>query len=267
MVNGDPGRLQQIVWNLLTNAVKFTPKGGHAELLLRRVNSHIELSVADTGVGIPESFLPLIFDRFSQRDGSTTRAHGGLGLGLSISKQLAELHGGAIKAASPGEGQGATFRLELPISLALAGDERERPHPAAEAPHAEPPELPDLSGASLLVVDDEPDARELLEGIFREHGAHVRSASSAEEALALFAKAPPSAVVSDIGMPGMDGHQLMRALRASEAPGQKVPALALTAFARAEDRKRSLLAGFQAHLAKPFDVSELVLMVAGLIGR
>lgn len=267
VVNGDPSRLQQIVWNLLTNAIKFTPKGGRVELLLRRVNSHIELSVTDTGIGIPQSFLPMVFDRFSQRDGSTTRVAGGLGLGLAISKQLAELHGGTIKASSPGEGKGATFRLELPISLALADDERDRAHPAAEAPHQDSHALPELSGAHILVVDDEADARELLKGIFEERGARVSSAGSAEEALRIFQSSPPSVVVSDIGMPGMDGHQLMRALRASEPPGQRVPALALTAFARAEDRKRSLVAGYQAHLAKPFDISELVLMVAGMVGR
>ena len=267
VVNGDPSRLQQIVWNLLTNAVKFTPKGGRVEVLLRRVNSYIELSVTDTGVGIPESFLPLVFDRFSQRDGSTTRAAGGLGLGLAISKQLAELHGGTIKASSPGEGMGSTFRLELPISLSLAQEGPERAHPAAEAPHPEPCTLPDLTGARILAVDDEPDARELLSRIFEGRGARVAVAASAEEALEMFRTSTPDLVVSDIGMPGMDGYQLMRALRASEPPGQRVPALALTAFARAEDLKRSLLAGFQAHLAKPFDVSELVLMAAGMVGR
>lgn len=267
VVSGDQARLQQIVWNLLTNGIKFTPAGGHVELLLRRVNSHIELCVTDTGIGIPESFLPHVFDRFSQRDSSSTRQQGGLGLGLAISKQLAELHGGTIRASSPGENQGSTFRVELPMALALSDEKRERSASAADGTSGEQAGLPDLAGSSILIVDDEADARELLAGIFEERGAAVRTAGSAEEALKQLRTVPPSVIVSDVGMPDMDGHQMMRLLRASDSPGRNTPALALTAFARAEDRKRSLLAGFQAHLSKPFDVSELVLVVARMLGR
>jgi PAS domain S-box-containing protein len=267
IVSGDSGRLQQVVWNLLTNAIKFTPKGGQVQVLLRRVNSHIELNVADTGIGISASFIPQVFERFSQRDSSTTRAHGGLGLGLAISKQLVELHGGSIRAASPGEGQGSTFTVELPISLVQAEDERERAHPSVESGAEEMLALPKLDGVRAFVVDDEPDARELLTRVFEQQGASVVAFASAEEALAALATSRPSVIVSDIGMPGMDGYQMIRSLRASEPRDSRIPALALTAFARAEDRKRSLIAGYQAHLAKPFDVAELVLLVADLVGR
>ena len=265
MVSADAGRLQQVVWNLLTNAIKFTPKGGQVQVLLQRVNSHIELSVSDNGIGIPESFLPHVFDRFSQRDSSSTRAHGGLGLGLAICKQLVELHGGTIRAASPGEGQGSTFFVELPVSLMQLEEGRE--HPAIDLDPAETLALPKLDGVHVFAVDDEPDAREVLRRMLEDQGAVVTSFASAEETLAALKSTRPTVIVSDVGMPGMDGYQMIRALRAGEACDSRVPALALTAFARAEDRKRSLVAGFQAHLAKPFDVAELVLLVADLVGR
>ena len=267
VVNGDAGRLQQVVWNLLTNAVKFTPKGGQIQVLLQRVNSHVELSVADNGIGIPDGFIGQVFDRFSQRDGSTTRAHGGLGLGLAICKQLVELHGGVIRASSPGEGQGSTFFVELPLSILQVEAERARAHPTAHAHEADGVALPRLDGVHAFVVDDEPDARDLLRRVLEDQGAVVTAFDSADAALAALQKSRPTVIVSDIGMPGMDGYQMMRALRASEARDSRVPALALTAFARAEDRKRALVAGFQAHLAKPFDVAELVLLVADLVGR
>jgi CheY-like chemotaxis protein len=267
MVSGDGGRLQQVVWNLLTNAIKFTPKAGQVQVLLQRVNSHIELRVADTGIGIPANFLPLVFDRFSQRDSSTTRSHGGLGLGLAISRQLVELHGGSIRAASPGEGGGSTFTVELPISIMQAEEERERAHPTAESRTDDVMVLPKLDGARIFVIDDEDDARELLGRIFEEQGATVTAFAAAKDLLAAVATSRPSVIVSDIGMPGMDGFQMIRSLRASESRDARIPALALTAFARAEDRKRSLMAGYQAHLAKPFDVAELVLLVADLVGR
>jgi PAS domain S-box-containing protein len=265
IVSGDAGRLQQVVWNLLTNAIKFTPKGGRVQVLLQRVNSHVELSVSDTGIGIPASFLPQVFDRFSQRDSSSTRAHGGLGLGLAICRQLVELHGGSIRAASPGEGQGSTFHVELPVSIMQV--EVERAHPTAELHDSEPVAIPRLDGVHAFVVDDEPDARELLRRVLQDQGASVTLFDSAQAALDALATSRPSVIVSDIGMPEMDGHQMMRALRAAEPRESRIPALALTAFARAEDRKRALLAGFQAHLAKPFDVAELVLLVADLVGR
>lgn len=266
-VSGDTGRLQQIIWNLLTNAIKFTPKGGQVQVLLHRVNSHIELSVVDTGIGIPASFLPRVFERFSQRDSSTTRAHSGLGLGLAITKQLVELHGGTISVASAGEGQGATFAVELPISLMQVEDERDRAHPTVESFAQEVLALPSLEGVRALIVDDEPDARDLLKSILEEQGARLTVVASADEALTTLATSRPTIIISDIGMPGMDGFQMIRAFRASEPRDSRIPALALTAFARSEDRKRSLVAGYQAHLAKPFDVAELVLQVAGMVGR
>lgn len=268
LVNGDSGRLQQVVWNLLTNAVKFTPKGGRIEVLLQRVNSHVELSVTDTGIGIPAHFLPHVFERFSQKDGSTTRAFGGLGLGLAISKQLIELHGGTIRVSSPGEGMGSTFMVELPLSLLQVEDEREREHPTVEGSQAaELLTLPTLKGLRLLIVDDERDARELLQRVFEDQGATVMTFSSAQEALDALKSQRPNVIVSDIGMPGMDGYEMMRTLRAGEPPGTRIPAVALTAFARAEDRKRALLAGYQSHIAKPFDLAELMLMVSDLAKR
>ena len=267
VVNGDAGRLQQVVWNLLTNAIKFTPRGGQVQIVLQRVNSHVELSVSDTGVGIPASFLPQVFERFSQRDGSSTRAHGGLGLGLAICRQLVELHGGSIRAASPGEGLGATFSVNLPVSIMQVESERERAHPTAELSDADALAMPRLDGAHVFIVDDEPDARELLLRVLVDQGATVTAFESADAALTALAASRPSIIVSDVGMPGTDGYQMIRTLRASEPRDSRIPALALTAFARAEDRKRALVAGFQAHLAKPFDVAELVLLVAGLVGR
>ena len=267
-VNADGARLQQVVWNLLTNAIKFTPRGGQVQVLLQRVNSHLELSVSDTGIGIPASFLPHVFDRFSQRDSSTTRVFGGLGLGLAISKQLVELHGGSIRVTSQGEGRGATFFVDLPLSIIQLEEETSpRIHPTAETQSGETLALPQLDGIHAFVVDDEPDAREILERVLRDQGAQVTSFGSAAEVLTALKSAKPTILISDIGMPEMDGYQLMRALRAGESRVGRLPALALTAFARAEDRKRSLLAGYQAHLAKPFDVGELILVVADLVGR
>ncbi len=264
-VSADAARLQQVVWNLLTNAIKFTPRGGQVEVLLRRVNSHVELSVSDTGVGIPATFLPLVFDRFSQRDSSSTRAHGGLGLGLAICKQLVELHAGSISVSSLGEGHGATFTVQLPISLIQAEEERE--HPSVELEPADTTPLTRLDGTHVFVIDDEPDARELLTRILENQGAVVTGFASADAALSALKTSRPSVIVSDVGMPAMDGYQMIRALRATESRERRIPALALTAFARSEDRKRALLAGFQAHLAKPFDVGELLLLVANLVGR
>jgi len=268
IISADSARLQQVVWNLLTNAIKFTPKGGQIQVLLQRVNSHLELSVSDTGIGIPPNYLPQVFERFSQKDSSTTRNFGGLGLGLAICKQLVELHGGAIKAASLGEGKGATFSVQLPLSIVQLEDQgAPRIHPTAETHPGEIVPLPSLAGAHVFVVDDEPDARELLRTVLKDQGAQVTTFVSAQTALAALKTTRPTVLVCDVGMPKMDGYQLIRTLRAEESRSERLPALALTAFARAEDRKRSLVAGYQAHLAKPFDVGELILVLADLIGR
>ncbi len=267
MVSGDPGRLQQVVWNLLSNAIKFTPKGGRVQVLLERVNSHVEISVSDNGIGIPLTFLPHVFERFSQKDAAAGRQHGGLGLGLAISKQLVELHGGSIQAESRGEGHGARFVVKLPLLvLQEAAPDKSRVHPTHPT-DADNVLLPSLNGLQVLVVDDEADARELVGRILENQGARVIAAGSGEEALRQIQLSRPDVLVSDVGMPGMDGYQLMRSIRATEEKGKRLPALALTAFARAEDRKRAILAGYQSHLAKPFDTAELVLMVAGLADR
>jgi PAS domain S-box-containing protein len=266
-VSGDPGRLQQIFWNLLSNAIKFTPKGGKVQVLLQRINSHIEFSVSDTGIGIPASFLPYVFDRFSQKDSSTTRSHAGLGLGLAISKQLVELHGGSLHAKSPGEGQGATFVVHLPLTIReTEAESANRVHPTHAAAE-ERSLLPSLAGVHALVVDDEVDARDLIERVLQEQGATVSVAASGAEAMRIMETSEPDILISDVGMPDMDGYQLMRRIRASEPKGRRLPALALTAFARAEDRKRALLAGYQSHVAKPVDMAELVIVIAGLVNR
>ncbi|MEW4566237.1 PAS domain-containing protein [Tautonia sp. JC769] len=266
-VSGDPARLQQVVWNLLSNAVKFTPKGGKVQVLLERVNSHLEISVIDTGMGIRPEFLPHVFDRFRQADSTTTRRHGGLGLGLSIVKQLAELHGGAVRAKSSGEGQGSTFTVMLPITVVHP----EQPSP--EQPRPRPSEHPDeyckagaLAGVRVLVLDDEPDARQLIRRVLSECDAEIALASSAAEALGLIEQFRPDVIVSDIGMPDQDGYDFMRQVR-TKRNSRDLPAAALTAFARPEDRKQALLAGFQTHVAKPVDPSELVAVVASLAGR
>ena len=267
-INADVGRIQQVIWNLLTNAIKFTPKGGQVQVVLQRVNSHVELSVSDTGIGIPASFLPHVFDRFAQGDSSTTRAFGGLGLGLAISKHLVELHGGTIRALSQGEGKGATFLVKLPLSIVQLEDEKaDRVHPTAQLTASEQLNLPKLDGIHIFLIDDEPDARQLLQRVLEDQSAVVSAFASAADALSALKTQRPTVIVSDIGMPQMDGYQFMRALRASEGRNDRIPALALTAFARSDDRKRSLIAGYQAHLAKPFDIAELVLLVANLVGR
>jgi PAS domain S-box-containing protein len=267
IVSADSTRLQQVVWNLLTNAIKFTPKGGQIQVLLQCVNSHLELSVSDTGIGIPANYLPHVFDRFSQKDTSTTRAFGGLGLGLAICRQLVELHGGTITAVSEGEGRGATFSVHLPLSIVQLSQSAPRAHPTAETQSGETQSLPRLDNVHIFAVDDEPDARELLKTVLEDQGAKVSIFASAEAVLVALKTAKPTILVCDVGMPKLDGYQLIRTVRAEESRSERIPALALTAFARAEDRKRSLVAGFQAHLAKPFDVGELILVIADLVGR
>jgi PAS domain S-box-containing protein len=266
--SGDPARLQQVIWNLLTNAVKFTPKGGRVQVRLERINSHIEITVSDTGQGIAPEFLPHVFDRFRQADMKHTRTHGGLGLGLSIVRQLVELHGGTVHAESAGLGQGAIFVVQLPAMVARREPEPpERRHPTAGGGTA-PGRLPVLTGLRVLVADDEADTRALLRVMLEQCGAEVMTAASAAEALRLFEQSRPDVLVSDIGMPEEDGYALIAGVRALEAEsGGRVPAIALTAYARAEDRVRVLRAGFQVHVPKPIEPDELLAVVASLVGR
>jgi len=266
VVSGDASRLQQVFWNLLTNAVKFTSKGGRIQVVLQRVNSHVEVSVSDTGIGIAPDYLPHVFDRFSQADTSAQRRHGGLGLGLAISKQLVELHGGTIHAKSVGEGKGATFTVHLPLAVSRNPAKASRVHPTTgESGTAFP--MPRLDRIRALVVDDEPDAGELITRVLRDQGASVTLVASGMEALERLQSDSADIVISDIGMPEMDGYQFMRRLRAVEPARTRIPSLALTAFARGDDRKQAILAGYHAHLAKPFDVGEFIIVVAGLVGR
>jgi signal transduction histidine kinase/CheY-like chemotaxis protein len=270
-VRGDPGRLQQVVWNLLSNAVKFTPKGGRIQICLERVNSHLEILVSDTGEGIKPEFLPHLFERFRQSDASTTRRHGGLGLGLSIVKQLVELHGGTVRAKSPGVDQGSTFTVMLPLAVlhdAEADAAMQRIHPETMWAHDQPGEVVRLAGVNVLVVDDEADARELVRRFLTSCGASVETATSAEEALSALSKHQPDVLISDIGMPDIDGYELMRRVRSrSDAPYRRIPAIALTAFARSEDRTRAMLAGYNVHLSKPIEPVELAATVGSLTGR
>jgi CheY-like chemotaxis protein len=269
-ISGDPARLQQVVWNLLSNAIKFTPKGGKVQILLERVNSHIELSVADTGAGIRPEFLPHVFERCRQADASTTRSHGGLGLGLSIVRQLVELHGGTVRAHSRGEGKGATFSVHLPVALVRRMHDANpvRQHPTAPRTITLDTGYADLSGLKILAVDDEADARALIKWVLGECKAQVLTASTAVEALDLIEKERPDVLVSDIGLPGTDGYELLKRVRSvGETRGGRLPAIALTAFARSEDRTRALRAGFLVHVSKPVEPSELVATVATVAGR
>ena len=264
-ITGDPSRLQQVVWNLLSNAIKFTNRYGRVEVVLRRVTSHIEIAVADTGVGIKPEVLSLIFGRFQQGDSSRTRVVGGLGLGLSIVKHLVEQHGGTVHATSPGVDQGSTFTIRLPLT-AIRPDPDD-PARARQAALLHEP-FPDLTGVLVLVVDDQVDARELIQRVLTECGAQVVTAASVDEALAAVEEKKPDVLVSDIGMPHVDGYELLRRVRAlGHARGGGLPAIALTAFARSEDRTRTLRAGYLVHVSKPVEPSELVATVASVVGR
>jgi len=270
-VSGDPSRLQQVFWNLLSNAVKFSGRGGNIRVSLHQNNSLVDVSVADDGEGIRPDFLPQVFDRFHQADSSTTRRHGGLGLGLSIVKQLVELHGGCVRAQSPGEGLGSTFTATLPLA----------PVESAAAPALKPrntdPRIdhgseasdePQLTGLSVLMVDDDPDARLMIQRLLEDRGARVRIAGSVAEALDKMREEKPDLVVTDIGMPIEDGYVLIRKIRALQpSEGGAVPAIALTAYARVEDRMKTMLAGFQMHVAKPVEPAELTTIIASLAGR
>jgi signal transduction histidine kinase/CheY-like chemotaxis protein len=267
-VSGDPARLQQVVWNLLSNAVKFTPKKGRVQVRVERVNSHIEVAVSDTGVGIRADFLPHVFERFRQADAGTTRKTGGLGLGLSIVRHIVEMHGGSVHVVSEGEDKGATFRVRLPLMIVHATGIREtREHPQTAKP------LPltglgDLKGVRVLAIDDEQDALGLLRVVLEAAGAEVITISSPSEGLERLPGDHPDVVLVDLGMPEMDGFEFIARVRASDdARVRDVPAAALTAFARADDRTKALQSGFEMHLAKPVDPGELVASVATLVRR
>jgi PAS domain S-box-containing protein len=264
-VAGDFERLQQVIWNLLSNAVKFTPSGGRVEVRLERGNATAELTVSDDGHGINSKFLPFVFDRFKQADSSITRAYGGMGVGLSIVKSITEMHGGTVRASSEGEGHGASFTISLPLAsaraeAASAGQETHVPH---AAPRPCPPELADLK---VLVVDDDRDACEMIRAAFEHCGSRVKTSVSAAEALALVQDWLPNILVADISMPEMDGYQLIRRVRAlGTQGGGSVPAVALTALARVEDRVMALSAGYQMHVPKPVELDELREVVASLV--
>jgi PAS domain S-box-containing protein len=267
-VSGDPDRLQQVVWNLLNNAVKFTPKGGSVQVRLHRLNAHVEILVSDTGVGIRPDFLPYVFERFRQAEAGTTRKTGGLGLGLAIVRHIVEMHGGTVHASSAGEGQGATFQVRLPLMIVhpdALDARRDRPRLEAVEPLGG---LGDLHGVSVLAVDDEEDALTLLRVVLEAAGAEVTTVASSLTAVQAIEAVRPDVVVVDLGMPEMDGFELIARIRASpHAHIRDVPAAALTAFARSEDRTKALRSGFEMHLAKPVDPAELVASVATLVRR
>ncbi len=253
---GDPTRLQQCIWNLLSNAIKFTPQGGRVMVSLQRGDSHIEITVTDTGIGIHADFLPFVFERFRQAETGTSKRSGGLGLGLAIVRQLVELHGGQVRVESLGDGQGATFSLALPIRAVRAA-----PVMSVE------PEVIVLDHVNVLLVEDDPDNRDVLRAILEQHHASVSATASAREALEVLSRAHPNFLISDIGLPEIDGYELIRRIRQLDpSEGGRIPAVALTAHASSEDRTRALRAGFQAHIAKPVDPRELVASIASLAG-
>jgi PAS domain S-box-containing protein len=267
-VSGDPNRLQQVIWNLVANAVKFTGRGGRVQVHLQRVASSIEITVRDTGQGISAEFLPYVFDRFRQADATSTRRHGGLGLGLAIVRHLVEMHGGTVEATSPGETLGATFTVKLPpIVTRVSRRDHELPLPAPVATISLEPSAR-LDGVRVMVVDDESDTREMLRIMIGQLGAEVKACSSSEEAMRLFSQWKPDVILSDIEMPDEDGYELIRKVRRSEANGgRKVPAIALTAYGRVEDRLRALSAGYQMHIAKPAEPAEIAAVIASLAAR
>lgn len=261
-LHADPARLQQIVWNLLSNAIKFSERGGTVRMGLQAVEDVLEIVVRDEGHGIEPDFLPFLFDRFTQGDAASNRLHGGLGLGLAIVQRLVAMHGGTVRVHSAGPGQGATFVVALPLHDTGT---------AVEADHPTSTPMPldgaaDLGGVQVLVVEDDTESRDMLLLILRDHGAQVRGAASHAEAMQAWADARPQVLVSDIGLPGRDGYDLIRDLRAAEGTGgPRVPAIALTAFARPKDRANALQAGYDAHVAKPLQPAELINTIARLV--
>ena len=269
LISGDGNRLQQVFWNLLSNAIKFTPKNGRVAISLERRESQLNVIVRDSGQGIPQEFLPFVFDRFRQADASTTRKHRGLGLGLAIVRQLVELHGGSVQAISDGDGRGSTFVMQLPLR-AIQNRPSAGSHPAENGVAATAPSLTkftSLAGLRVLVVDDEPDVRALVQRLLQDCHAEVIAAGSVSEGLAELQSHGADVLISDIGMPDRDGFELIREVRALASPQHAIPAIALTAYARSEDRDRAILAGFQRHATKPIEGNELVSIVAELCGR
>jgi signal transduction histidine kinase/CheY-like chemotaxis protein len=260
-VAGDPDRLQQVFSNLLSNAMKFTAKGGRVQIRLERINSHVEISVSDTGEGIEPEFLPHVFELFRQGESGATRQYKGLGLGLGIARSIVELHGGTITAHSEGRGKGAQFVVRLPLVISAPHrSEGPRVHPKVGEPVSG--ELPSLAGIRVLLVDDEADALEVLSTMLSKTGAEVLTATSADQAFSIFMRHKPTILVSDLGMPGTDGYTLLERIRALKSEeGARVPAVALTAFARGQDRLKALAAGFQVHVAKPVDFLELATII------
>jgi CheY-like chemotaxis protein len=259
LVSGDPNRLQQVVWNLLSNAIKFTLPGGRVQISLKNQGSQAQIQVSDTGKGISPEFLPHVFDYFRQADASTTRSQGGLGLGLAIVRHLVELHGGTVRAESAGVGQGATFTVKLPLMNDRVESDRQ-PESFNNAP--------DLAGVRVLVVEDDTDSRDLITFVLEQYGAQAIAVASTAQALLTLEKLKPDILVSDIGMPQEDGYALIRKVRARESnPADPIPAVALTAYAREEDYKRAIDAGFQRHIPKPVEPNELVAAVAQLVRR
>jgi signal transduction histidine kinase/ActR/RegA family two-component response regulator len=256
LVSGDSTRLQQVIWNLLSNAVKFTPPGGQVNIRLERLQGSAHIRVSDTGQGIAPDFLPYVFDYFRQANATTTRKFGGLGLGLAIVRHLVELHGGTVRAESLGEGQGATFVVRLPLMPTPLKANQDEPSPEQSL---------DLNGIKILVVDDETDTRELLVFLLEEQGAQVTAATSAHEALLVLTQAKPDVLLSDIGMPDMDGYMLIQQVRtlAPEQGGQ-IPAIALTAYAGETNQQQVIAAGFQQHISKPIEPEVLVSAIAHL---
>ena len=255
-IMGDPNRVQQIIWNLLSNAIKFTPAGGEVRVELAREDGSVCLSVRDTGIGIAPEFLPHVFERFRQADSSSTRAHSGVGLGLAIVRHLVELHHGSVEARSDGQNQGAYFVVRFPAAGSVAGSLSRRGEGGGQV---------SVAGVRVLVVEDDADARDLLKEALTGAGAVVSTADSAEAALAAFTKDDLDIIVSDIGMPVVDGYELMRRIR--RLPGERgaVPSIAVTAYARPGDREEAMHAGFQAHLTKPVEIDELLRTIATLV--
>jgi CheY-like chemotaxis protein/anti-sigma regulatory factor (Ser/Thr protein kinase) len=265
-IAGDPARLQQVIWNLLSNAIKFTPRDGLVRIVLTPFDGHVAISVQDTGIGIQSEFMAHVFERFRQGDASTTRKHGGLGLGLSIVKHLIEQHGGTVRVDSEGEERGASFTIELPAANRQSPSSRpDRAPYSPPSPLASDLQLRDLSRLRVLVVDDEPDARDLINRILSDCHASVRTAASADQAMKAIGEEIPDVLVSDLGMPDVDGFELLARVRAlGPEHGGDIPAVALTAFARSEDRLKALEAGFRAHISKPVEPSELIATVASM---